>query len=192
MIDLPLERVEKVRAFLAEVSTGDLWRFEATHRAPAQSYQVYTAQIMVARYIGAMSYLLIGEPSGFDDLGPDDGMPLATRLFIRDSDKEPGTPTRGLLYEHAHQVLTLEPMRMDSYIDLEAGHLTLLGGELLFGRIVEAMVTPYHERPEGDDVPTDAESVFRKLSSWLTPGVIAIATRERRHWSDWDTTPESD
>ncbi len=184
MIEFPAARIEKVKKYLAATSRyEDEVRFESVHRTLSQSLKVHHSQIAAAQYIGAIGYLFTGEPEEFDHLDAVSGMEVAARIFHRGERK---TLSRSLLFDHAFQVLNVVPASEDrGYVDFESAHLTLLGGELLFGRIVEALVTPYVEPPNG--AMSFAQATFRDCSFWMTNTAIERAIRKARHWPDWDT-----
>ena len=182
MIEFPMARIERVRAFLAHLEDDD-GVYERVHRVLAQSYKAGRCADDVAGLIGALSYLLTGEPEEFARLGKEDGLRLAERLLI---DGVRRTASRSLLLDHARTVLTVEPVggRRSSYIDYEADHLVLLGGRDLFFRVVEALTRPYREFGGFMEY---WEATTHDLAMWVRPEVVdrALADEPRR-WKVWD------
>lgn len=186
MIDFPAERVTRVRAFLELRTRHEGDGFEPIHRTLSQSYKAGNAKVRVAEYIGVIAFLFTGTPEDFDALSIDRALAVAERIFARDPSKTAGKPSGGLLFDHAKAILTAEHVKTDGYVDVEAHHLTFLGGELLFRRVVEALVQPYVEEPR-DRARTYAEATVTDVPLFLRPEPLRSTLKLCRHWPEWET-----
>lgn len=175
MIRLPPARLHRAREFLRNHRLAS--PEELVHRTLAQSLKVGFARLLVARCIGAIGYLLTGEPKAFDDLDVPEARKLAVQLFRRE----------GLLYKHAVRVLGAKPkMVRRGYIDWERHHLVLLGGRELFVGIVRAMTSPVVMPGKTKGVLTWEQASFLDLSMWVRADVAAKAIEGREHWQEWE------
>lgn len=184
MIEFPPDRVARIHDFLVRYDNAGA-AAERVHRTLAQSYKVGASLQDVAHAIGAIGYLLTGEPAEFEVLDVAGAHALARTVFRRAAS---GTATRdGLLLRHAIAMLRVSPKRRQGsgYIDFEHAHLTLLGGRELFLGVLRALAAPYVEQRDVA-VRTWEQAVAADVALWVRADVLAQAIDGRKRWSDWD------
>lgn len=191
MFEFSPDRLDAVRAYLLDLDADPDSRFEPIHRALAQSYKVAWCQDRAARHIGAIAYLVTGEPRDFAALDARHGMALAERLFVAERELMRGP----LLLDQARRVFEVRAARPPTtcaYINLEPEHLTLLGGERLFEMVLRALVEPYeHRDTESPGMLSFAQAVVHDLQHWLRPEVVEAALEaSSRAWPFWQKAAE--
>lgn len=178
MIAFLPERITRVREYLDRHD----WQGDAgsnlVRKVLSQSYKVQAAVRTVAECIGAMAYLLTGEPEEFENLPVAKALELAERLFKEPERATPDEPARGgLLLVHARRVLTAQPRPQPpdiGYVDWEDEHLVLLGGRELFLQIVRAMTALSVGRNRSHP-NTPAQALVVDAALWIRPEVLRRA-----------------
>jgi hypothetical protein len=187
MIEFDDSRVEPVRAFLKRLGAlrdGDTYLI---YKVVSQSFKVIHAQADAAHLVAAIGFLFTGSPADFDTCDPREALSVAKLIFL-ESDPEHGA--KSLLFEHTERIMWIAPRRGESrrpwshYIDFERDHLALLGGRLLFLRIVEVLTAPYTPQADWAD-SISAVQLLEMLPHWIRPDVIRKGIEGRRHWQCW-------
>lgn len=183
MIDFPVGRRRAVRRLLDRLDGDDT--YEATHRVLVQSYKAINQQYIVAQCIRALRFLFTGEPI-INKVEEIDGLAEAALIFRETPTGRRGPrPSRQLLLEHARRIFAVESLKRGGYIDVEDGHLTLLGGRLLFTSILRSLIEPYRPDPVGSI--SFHEATVLDVAMWIRPEAIEAALAEGAdHWEVWD------